>query len=140
MDSQEKRWVCILRWWRFHQNKKPHGSIHVIIILFSFYFFYYIDFLFRPRVFFFSINFYIFYRSPVFAGGIFMISREWFFKLNGFNPLIKVCMKGMLFLWFHGHWEDFPVVLLFRSSANPSCFVLRINHHCNCLIILIAAL
>ncbi|KAL5284300.1 hypothetical protein ACFFRR_006531 [Megaselia abdita] len=30
------------------------------------------------------------FMSPVFAGGIFMISREWFFKLNGFNPLIKI--------------------------------------------------
>lgn len=46
----------------------------------------------------FPINFYIFFRSPVFAGGIFMISREWFFKLNGFNQLIKVCMRG----WFDG--------------------------------------
>ncbi|XP_011203587.2 putative polypeptide N-acetylgalactosaminyltransferase 13 [Bactrocera dorsalis] len=29
------------------------------------------------------------FKSPTFAGGIFMISREWFFKLNGFNPLLE---------------------------------------------------
>ncbi|XP_069961790.1 putative polypeptide N-acetylgalactosaminyltransferase 13 [Bactrocera oleae] len=29
------------------------------------------------------------FKSPTFAGGIFMISREWFNKLNGFNPLLQ---------------------------------------------------
>ncbi|XP_053947127.1 putative polypeptide N-acetylgalactosaminyltransferase 13 [Anastrepha ludens] len=29
------------------------------------------------------------FKSPTFAGGIFMISRDWFFKLNGFNPLLE---------------------------------------------------
>uniref|UniRef100_A0A0K8UTM3 Putative polypeptide N-acetylgalactosaminyltransferase 13 n=2 Tax=Bactrocera latifrons TaxID=174628 RepID=A0A0K8UTM3_BACLA len=29
------------------------------------------------------------FKSPTFAGGIFMISREWFFKLKGFNPLLE---------------------------------------------------
>ncbi|XP_037943969.1 putative polypeptide N-acetylgalactosaminyltransferase 13 [Teleopsis dalmanni] len=32
------------------------------------------------------------FRSPVFSGGIFMISRNWFFKLNAFNSLLEVCM------------------------------------------------
>lgn len=30
------------------------------------------------------------YKSPAFAGGIMMISREWFFKLHGFNPHLQV--------------------------------------------------
>ncbi|KAM8706411.1 hypothetical protein ACLKA7_010654 [Drosophila subpalustris] len=30
------------------------------------------------------------YNSPAFAGGIMMISREWFFKLHGFNPHLQI--------------------------------------------------
>ncbi|XP_060649322.1 putative polypeptide N-acetylgalactosaminyltransferase 13 [Drosophila nasuta] len=30
------------------------------------------------------------YKSPAFAGGIMMISREWFFKLQGFNPHLQI--------------------------------------------------
>ncbi|KAH8312116.1 hypothetical protein KR044_009456, partial [Drosophila immigrans] len=30
------------------------------------------------------------YKSPAFAGGILMISREWFFKLHGFNPHLQI--------------------------------------------------
>ncbi|XP_036322386.1 putative polypeptide N-acetylgalactosaminyltransferase 13 [Rhagoletis pomonella] len=29
------------------------------------------------------------FKSPTVAGGIFMITRDWFFKLNGFNPLLE---------------------------------------------------
>ncbi|KAH8332808.1 hypothetical protein KR074_011080 [Drosophila pseudoananassae] len=30
------------------------------------------------------------YKSPSFSGGVLMISREWFFKLNSFNPNLKI--------------------------------------------------
>ncbi|KAH8420919.1 hypothetical protein KR222_009465, partial [Zaprionus bogoriensis] len=30
------------------------------------------------------------YTSPAFSGGIMMISREWFFKLHGFNPHLQI--------------------------------------------------
>lgn len=30
------------------------------------------------------------YQSPAFAGGVLMMSREWFLKLGSFNPYLKV--------------------------------------------------